>query len=175
MTTPSLPEHQCTVCGKKQSESPTPLIQCEECHKQTYCSDDCTILDWRSHKDLCKSRRMLNGEEPLHPQFNRMIKLFIDLKSPRQGEDPIRLMMGDAGQLSIRMSETFIELQIFRALRREVEKNGDKRAELLMFNAMRRDRIVSQCVSRSIPDTQRTNIVRVLISHRTRLSELCTR
>jgi ankyrin repeat protein len=41
----------CSTCKKKGS-----LMRCSRCHKAWYCSRDCQVKDWTSHKTSCKPK-----------------------------------------------------------------------------------------------------------------------
>lgn len=111
---------------------------------------DCQKNDWKSHKDLCASRVLLSGVEPVHPKFHHMVELFISFQTLT---DPVHILGPRGSQLSqfgMRESEAFVDLQVFKGLREEIQQSGDKRVELMAFKVVRRGSVVRVCLSLSI-------------------------
>ncbi len=47
------PENTCLYCKKPQSELSKPLKRCAKCQKGHYCSRECQVAHWKTHKVSC--------------------------------------------------------------------------------------------------------------------------
>ncbi|KAK0236398.1 hypothetical protein EDD85DRAFT_840489 [Armillaria nabsnona] len=46
-------EKFCAVCNKNESDAPN-IKQCSSCKARMYCSRECQLSDWPTHKSECK-------------------------------------------------------------------------------------------------------------------------
>ncbi|EGN92295.1 hypothetical protein SERLA73DRAFT_191328 [Serpula lacrymans var. lacrymans S7.3] len=47
-----MPKKKCSKCSQGDS---TPMMRCSKCKNRLYCSKECQIADWFSHKEHCAS------------------------------------------------------------------------------------------------------------------------
>lgn len=59
---------QCHKCQTLESQIQTTLKRCTKCMKRAYCSKECQVKDWPSHKKACKKEKM-------HHKFPRMFDI----------------------------------------------------------------------------------------------------
>ena len=45
----------CIACGSREGENQKTLLVCARCKKVHYCSKECQVRDWKSHKSFCKT------------------------------------------------------------------------------------------------------------------------
>jgi hypothetical protein len=47
----------CHHCNKLETLNLTKLMKCQRCKESYYCSKDCQVADWKSHKKTCKEQK----------------------------------------------------------------------------------------------------------------------
>ncbi|KAJ7121407.1 hypothetical protein C8R44DRAFT_786237 [Mycena epipterygia] len=57
----------CTVC-KKKAGSGTEIRKCSRCLISRYCSRECQVSDWRTHKEICA-----DGASPAHLKLSKRL------------------------------------------------------------------------------------------------------
>lgn len=68
-------ENACANCKKPQSELSIPLKRCAKCQNMQYCSRECQLADWKSHKKNCTALKAASGGQT---NFNAMPKAMGD-------------------------------------------------------------------------------------------------
>lgn len=51
-----IPGDACDGCGKKKQDDEEPLLVCSRCKFTYYCSKDCQVSHWRTHKHECRKK-----------------------------------------------------------------------------------------------------------------------
>lgn len=63
--------HSCAACGKVEPDTKAFPV-CSKCKLVFYCGRDCQVQHWKTHKKLCKKKKVLSVGEQLEDFKNQL-------------------------------------------------------------------------------------------------------